>query len=304
MKLNKIKVIKGTKKMSPLKIRKVLVAFFWIILVSMILLGFINISYNKKNESNSGTSKPENQATNSFDVGITTFSTKFVKTYFTFSSDDASRQERIVQLKNYMTDELVNSSSSNIAEMKGVSSVVNNIDIWNVEQIKSSEDNNFKVNFTVYQELTTSEGSKSNVDDTYFISVHKDDKGNYIVIQSPTVTTKPSKSSYKVKNELQADINLTNEERNKINDFLNTFFKIYPKASSKELVYYVKDNIEPLNKNLDLVSLNNIVITKVENGYSVSLDVVYKNNQTKFQSLNHFDIGLITQNGELVINKF
>jgi hypothetical protein len=45
-----------------------------------------------------------------------------------------------------------------------------------------------------------------------------------------------------------------------INSFLETFFKLYPKATDKELAYYVSNNVLPtINKDYVFVELVNPV---------------------------------------------
>lgn len=52
------------------------------------------------------------------------------------------------------------------------------------------------------------------------------------------------KSSYEVKAK-ESDGSIDLKTQTQIEDFLNTFFKLYPQASAKELVYYVKDGVLP-----------------------------------------------------------
>lgn len=294
---------KEIKKISSLKIRKVFVALFWFFLVVMIIVGIRNISYNKDYDlNNNQNGKIVTGVNSNYDVGIDTFSNKFIKSYFSFSENEEKRKSRLEELKKYMLDNLVNSTSVNIEEMKGIKSSVTKVEIWSVE---SKEDNNYKVDFTVYQELTMQDQKKKYIDDTYYIVVHKDDNGNYVVIQSPTVTTSPKKGDYEIDKTLASDSSVTSDERAKIDEFLNMFFKVYPKATDHELTYYVENNIKPLGKNLELVRLENEIVTKRDDTtFNISVDVVYKNLDTNFKSINHFDIVLMNKDGKFIISGF
>jgi Conjugative transposon protein TcpC len=293
---------KEIKKISSLKMRKIFVALFWFFLVVMIVVGIRNVSYNKNYDSNNQDGKVIADVNSNYDVGIETFSNKFIKSYFSFSENEEKRKSRLEELKKYMLDDLVNATSTNIEEMKGIKSSVTKVEIWSVEP---KEDNSYKVDFTVYQELIMKDQKKKYIDDTYYIVVHKDSNGNYVVIQSPTVTNSPKKGDYEVDKTLASDTSVTSDERAKIDEFLNMFFKVYPKATDHELTYYVESNIKPLGENLELVRLENEIVTKKDDAtFNISIDVVYKNLDTNFKSINHFDIVLMNKDGKFIISSF
>ena len=294
---------KEIRKISSLKIRKIFVGLFWLLLIIMIIIGVRNVSYNKGHDlSNNQDNKVVTNVNSNYDIGISTFSNKFIKSYFSFSENEEKRKDRLNELKKYMLDDLVNSTVINIEEMKGIKSSVTKVEIWSVEP---KEENNYKVYFTVYQELTMSDKKKKYIDDTYYIVVHKDNNGDYVVIQSPTVTNSPKKGEYEVDKILVSDTSVSSDERTKIDEFLNMFFKVYPKATEHELTYYVDKNIKQLNKNLELVRLENEIVTKKDDTtFNISIDVVYKNLDTNFKSINHFDIVLISKDGKFIISNF
>ena len=79
---------------------------------------------------------------------------------------------------------------------------------------------------------------------SYQTVVHRDENGKMLVVKNPTAYALPGKSSYEVKaKETDGSIDLKTQAQ--IEDFLNTFFKLYPQTSAKELVYYVKDGVLP-----------------------------------------------------------
>ena len=73
--------------------------------------------------------------------------------------------------------------------------------------------------------------------------VHRDENGKMLVVKNPTAYALPGKSSYEVKAKDRWEHRFKTQTQ--IEDFLNTFFKLYPQASAKELVYYVKDGVLP-----------------------------------------------------------
>ncbi len=295
---------KEIKKISSLKFRKVLVVVFWILLILMIVIGIRNIAVSFYSPVIEENKEVTTEVKKFSDIGITTFSNKFIHSYFSFSNDDNKRKERLEDLKKYMLDDIVNSTARNIENMKGISSKVNGVDFWSIEKEEPLENNNYKVVFTVYQELEMSDKNKKWLEDNYYIIVHKDHKNNCIIIQNPTITTKPEKGIFESKKALNTDVNVSNEEKDSINNFLNMFFKVYPKCSNEELAYYVKNDVKELKKNLEFLGLENLMINKKDNStYKVSLNVVYKNPETQFQSMNYFEIEVMNENNKLVIDK-
>ena len=63
-----------------------------------------------------------------------------------------------------------------------------------------------------------------------------------------TITNIPKKSSYKPK-AIESEGTVDSITTNEINEFLTTFFKLYPTATASELSYYVNDGIlKPIGK--------------------------------------------------------
>lgn len=81
------------------------------------------------------------------------------------------------------------------------------------------------------------------------------------------------KSSYKPET-ISQDNNVDVKTIVEATDFLNTFFKIYPKVSIKELEYYVSSNtLKPINQNLVFVELINSVFIKENRKLSANITV-------------------------------
>ena len=64
---------------------------------------------------------------------------------------------------------------------------------------------------------------------------YRDENGKMLVVKNPTAYALPGKSSYEVKAK-ETDGSIDLKTQTQIEDFLNTFFKLYPQASAKELV--------------------------------------------------------------------
>ena len=69
---------------------------------------------------------------------------------------------------------------------------------------------------------------------TYTVKVHVDADGDMVIIQNPTLAPAIEKSDYEPKTP-EADASLDADTVNDATAFLETFFKLYPTATEKEL---------------------------------------------------------------------
>ena len=115
------------------------------------------------------------------------------------------------------------------------SSTVTNVLIWDVEQ---SGENAFTVAYEVDQQIKEGEQT-SNVKATYIVKVHVDADGDMVIVQNPTLAPAIEKSDYEPKTS-EADESVDADTVNDATAFLETFFKLYPTATEKELAYYKK----------------------------------------------------------------
>ncbi|WP_256805100.1 conjugal transfer protein, partial [Klebsiella pneumoniae] len=84
---------------------------------------------------------------------------------------------------------------------------------------------------------------------------------------------------------------------NEINEFLTTFFKLYPTATASELSYYVNDGIlKPIGKEYIFQELVNPIYNRKDNQVTVSLTVEYIDQQTKATQVSQFDL-VLEKNG-------
>ena len=78
------------------------------------------------------------------------------------------------------------------------------------------------------------------------VVVHVDSNGNMVIIQNSTISSTPTKSSYEPKTK-ESDGTVDAATTEEVTEFLETFFKLYPTATEKELAYYVSGNVlEPV----------------------------------------------------------
>lgn len=77
------------------------------------------------------------------------------------------------------------------------------------------------------------------------------------------------------------------------NEFLTTFFQLYPTATAKELSYYVdEDVLKPIRKTYVFSELVNPIYKRGDSQVTVSVAVKYLDPQTKATQVSQFDLAL------------
>ncbi|MFZ2220271.1 MAG: conjugal transfer protein, partial [Rhodoferax sp.] len=147
------------------------------------------------------------------------------------------------------------------------------------------------VTYSVEQIITEGENKKP-VQSAYEVSVYVSEDGNMVLIKNPTITSIPVKSDYKPK-VIEGDGTVDSITTNEINEFLSTFFKLYPTATASELSYYVNDGIlKPIGKDYVFQELVNPIYNRNDNQVTVSLAVKYIDQQTKATQVSQFSLTL------------
>ncbi|EEP3906737.1 conjugal transfer protein [Listeria monocytogenes] len=219
---------------------------------------------------------------------VENFVENFAKIYYAWELDDNSIDNRMEKLKDYLTDELQALNVDMVRKDIPVSSSVRRFQIWTVKQ---TGDNQFDVTYSVEQIITEGENKKP-VQSAYEVSVYVSEDGNMVLIKNPTITSIPVKSDYKPK-VIEGDGTVDSITTNEINEFLSTFFKLYPTATASELSYYVNDGIlKPIGKDYVFQELVNPIYNRNDNQVTVSLAVKYIDQQTKATQVSQFSLTL------------
>jgi hypothetical protein len=217
---------------------------------------------------------------------VENFVENFAKIYYSWEQTDKSIDNRMDKLKDYLTDELQALNVDTVRKDIPVSSSLRGVQIWSV--VPDGE-NQFNVTYSVDQLITEGEDKKK-VQSAYKVTVYVEDSGNMVLIKNPTITSIPKKSDYtpKVKESDGLIDSITTDE---INEFLTTFFKLYPTATAKELSYYVNDGVlKPIGKDYVFSELVNPIYNRMENQVTVSLAVKYLDQHTKATQVSQFDL--------------
>lgn len=217
---------------------------------------------------------------------IESFVQSFAKVYHSWEQSQISLDNRIEQLKYYLTDELITLNLDMVRSDIPTTSTLISFQVW---EVTNTSDNEFNVLYSIQQIITENENSTT-ISSSFEVKVHVEDNGNMVIIKNPTVKSTPTKSSF-VPKVIESDGTVDAIETEEINDFLTTFFKLYPTATENELTYYVSNNaLAPINKDYVFVELVNPVYIKTNNQISVSVSVKYLDNETKTLQISQFEL--------------
>ncbi|EIJ4771184.1 conjugal transfer protein [Listeria monocytogenes] len=223
--------------------------------------------------------------------GVESFTEDFAKEYFSWKNNKEVAEKRMNTLGQYLTEEGLALSQDMVRADIPTSSEVKSVKILDVE--KNSVE--FVVSFLVEQKIT--EGKKTqSISSAYRVTIFEDEKGNHIVTSLPTMVAKPDKAKYEAK-QVESDSEIDAKTTEEITEFLETFFKLYPTASEKELEYYVENNvIQPINTNLQFVEITNPIYFETKDSVRVKVIVKYLDDVEKVT--HDFQYNLLLSKGE------
>ena len=220
--------------------------------------------------------------------GIENFVKSFAKSYYTWSNSKEAIEARTQAINHYLTKELQDLNVDTIRTDIPTSSTVTDVIVWNIEQ---SGTDAFSATYEVDQQIKEGEQTTA-VKATYTVKVHVDVDGDMVIIQNPTLAPTIEKSDYELKTP-EADASVDADTINDATSFLETFFKLYPTATEKELAYYVSGNVlEPIGKYYLYSELINPVFTKDGDNVKVKVAVKFLDNQTKATQVSQYELVL------------
>ena len=217
---------------------------------------------------------------------IENFVRAFAKSYYSWSNTQESIDKRTAAINNYLTKSLQDLNVDTVRADIPTSVAVTDVNIWDIEQAGTDD---FIVVYSVEQTVTEGETSIGYTS-AYMVVVHVDSDGNMVITQNPTISSTPKKSSYEPK---ESDGTVDAATTEEVTEFLETFFKLYPTATEKELAYYVSGNVlEPVNCDYLFSELVNPIFIKDGEQVKVSVSVKYLDQRTKATQISQFDLTL------------
>ncbi len=199
--------------------------------------------------------------------GIENFVKNFAKAYYSWDTNKEAIEARTTEISKYLTKELQDLNADTIRTDIPTSVTVTNVLVWNVEQTQAVTEN-------------------------YTVTVHVDKDGAMVITQNPTLAPSVQKSKYEPKVQ-EADVSVSSDTVKDATAFLETFFKLYPTATEKELAYYVKDGVlAPVSGDYVFSKLVNPVFTKDGDNLKVSVSVKYLDNKSKMTQISQYELVL------------
>ena len=220
--------------------------------------------------------------------GIENFVKNFAKSYYTWDNSKEAIEARTQAINGYLTKELQDLNVDTIRTDIPTSSTATNVIVWSIEQ---SGTDTFSATYEVDQQIKEGEQT-SNVKATYTVKVHVDADGDMVIVQNPTLAPAIEKSDYEPKTP-EADASVDADTVSDATAFLETFFKLYPTATEKELAYYVSGNvIEPIGRDYLYSELVNPIFIKDGDNVKVKVAVKFLDNQTKATQVSQYELVL------------
>ena len=126
----------------------------------------------------------------------------------------------------------------------------------------------------------------------YMVTVHVDEAGCMVITKNPTTCGVFERSSYKPQQQ-QNDSSISTETVTDIQDFLNTFFNLYPTATEKELMYYATPGtLDVINTDYVYDGLVSVACYKEDEQMKVHLYVRYLDQTAKMTQLSEYTLTL------------
>ena len=220
--------------------------------------------------------------------GIENFVKNFAKSYYTWNNSKEAIEARTQAISGYLTKELQDLNVDTIRTDIPTSSTVTDVIVWSIEQ---SGTDTFSATYEVDQQIKEGEQTQA-VTENYTVTVHVDKDGAMVITQNPTLAPAVQKSKYEPKVQ-EADVSVSSDTVKDATAFLETFFKLYPTATEKELAYYVKDGVlAPVSGDYVFSELVNPVFTKDGDNLKVSVSVKYLDNKSKMTQISQYELVL------------
>ncbi|MBY1993863.1 conjugal transfer protein [Clostridioides difficile] len=221
--------------------------------------------------------------------GIENFVKNFARSYYTWDNNKESIEKRTASMSQYMTKALQDLNVDTVRSDIPTSSTVSDVLIWDVAQSGTDE---FTVTYEVDQQIKEGDQQIKAVSATYTVTVHVDADGKLVIVKNPTLAPAQKKSGYEPKAP-EADASVDADTVQDATAFLETFFKLYPTATEKELAYYVQGNaLAPINGDYLFSELVNPIFTQDGENVKVSLSVKFLDSQTKATQISQFELTL------------
>ena len=283
-------------KMKSIGLRKVTTITLWTLLISSVLFGvyknFTAIDQHTIHEEK----VIETKLTDTH--FISSYIEEFARVYFAWEPTKEHLEQRTEKIKKYMNEDLQSLNSGMIRSDIPTQSIVQNVSIWNIEEMKSNE---YKILFSVVQQVIEGE-SNQQIESAYSIRVKTDNEKNVVIASNPQMASLYNKLEQK--NEVnQDDIEISQNTKDEIKIFLETFFNVYPSAKKTELAYYISSDkeIREIRKGYIFSGIKSIHFFELEESVKVKLITEYLDPETKAIFSFDYELTLDKMDGNWII---
>lgn len=238
---------------------------------------------------------------------VETYVVNFAKVYHAWSKKQEDLDGRMQNLGNYMTESLLQMNAGLLDHTTVTDAAVQEVQVWDVKAVEGKE-NEYRVVYSVKQKITSyleraskdkkkkkKETEKTEIyqTNTFDTKVYMDETGNLLIVSNPTICSNPKKSK-DVPENIAADGSVDSTVMKEVTEFLETFFALYPAATEKELVYYVKDGLlKPLDGKYTYWEVQNPIFTEgKENSVRVNCNVKYFDEISQTPQISQYDFTL------------
>lgn len=183
------------------------------------------------------------------DVGVETFANNFAYHYFTWGKDDKAFDDRRKRLEPYLARDVDPQAGLNLKQMKSQSSFAKS-QIWKVED---AGDGKSKVTLRT-QYVVTANGKKETKLNYMVVPIASDGQ-NFVVYDIPYFVQEPKAVELSKKDNLdRSNVLHDSGKKEEINDFMDSFFKVYASGKQDEIAYF--------SKNVEVTGLSGILTYK------------------------------------------
>ena len=257
---------------------------------------------------------------------VESFVIDFVYQYYTWENTQQSVTDRKARLTDFMTEELSRLGSIESGMSSGVKSMrILGVEMQNENQYKVLyviEQETRRTEQTIEKELVEEPEMQEVIDEktgkktqesvmvqreiekpldreivenhnSYFmVTVHMDEAGKMVIVQSPTIASVPEKSEYKP-NSITGKANVDAAASKEITGFLENFFKLYPAANESAMEYYVKESVMPVvMQEYSFEEIIEKVFVKEDERVRAYLTVKYKDTRTELYQYSQYQLVL------------
>lgn len=281
------------------------IIFLWVLLMISVILGIYNnfTAVDTKTVIEKQIVEEKLKDTNALE----SFVEEFAAAYHSWSNTAGDIKTREDKISGYMTEDLAKVNKGMVTTDCPTEANVQDVHIWSLSEITAGE---YDISYSVTQELTEggntagedisdlaepAEGAEASSGDRkaavtetenfFTVRVHMSEDGSMVIIRNPTACAAFRKSSY-VPAEKETDGSVNAKTSAEIEEFLNTFFGLYPSATAKELSYYVKDGALPaIGKDYVFAGMERAVYYEEDGQIKAEVYVTYLDQEAKISQV-------------------